>query len=697
MFTLERDARNLRLVGEKAGDKLVQVAQQPFFLQNPYAFWRHCSPAEKKEWLDFVSSGRVQPGAVSPVILESWTRCLQAEVEFAGGKCGDVLSPKELENRQNLLLEVADPLMETLFHCVRGFGFVIVLVDSDGYVLKSIGDLESLRRAERINFGPGANWSELSVGTNAIGTALTVGRSMQVTGPEHFNDGHHCWTCAATPIRDPSGALIGCLDISGPRENAGVRILDMTLSAVGLIEKRLRQDQSHNQMLRANRLMSLAMDSISEGVISVSAGGVIDGVNSPAAKLLGLDRIELIGRKIDSTLPAQSVERLLLGRNDGTGEVLALNAKSGRRRLLASAQPAPRDLGAGAMITLKEISREAAQASRKPVCQIRYTFDDIIGQSPVLLEAKKQARMAAAGPSTILILGESGVGKEVFAQAIHNAGPRRGAPFVSINCGAIPRELIQSELFGYSEGAFTGARRGGCRGKIELADGGVLFLDEIADMPLDLQANLLRVLEEKAFIPLGGEREIETDIRVIAATNRCLDREVEAGRFRRDLYYRLKVVVLEIPPLREREGDARLLAEHHLRRLALKMDKIIRRIDPGVFDALDRYNWPGNVRELINVLEQSLNFMTGDNLLVEYLPDFLKPRTIPKVLMEQDEIIPLESLEKFAIEHALNKCRRNISQTAQALGIGRNTLYSKMKKYGIPPGRGPGSPLEACS
>ena len=684
MYKLVRGDKDLRLVQDEVERFKPLLSPQDIARSVPHSIWRSCTPVEREHWEKFVRSGRVEPGTVSSPILESWNRCLEAEVEFAGGRCGDILSAKELERRQDKLLGAAEPFIETLYQYLRGLGFVIVLIDAEGYILKNVGDLEALRRAEKLNFGPGANWSELSVGTNAIGTALALGRPIQVTGPEHFNNGHHLWTCAAMPLRGQHGEIVGCLDISGPRENAKLKIMDMTVSAACLIEDRLHLETAHEAVRRANQLMSAALDSVGDGIISINAQGIIDGANASVSRYLGLDRRQLLGRRLDQAMPGKTSARLIGDDRRSSGEVLTLPGRGGGARCLVSAQPVPEEFGAGSVITFREIGRVALKWPKAETDHpVRYTFEDVIGRSPAILEAATKARMAARGGSTILILGESGTGKEIFAQAIHRESRRHGGPFVSINCGALPKELIQSELFGYTDGAFTGARKGGRRGKLELAHGGTLFLDEVADLPLDMQANLLRVLEEKAYLPVGGEKPVYVDVRFIAATNRRLEQEVAAGRFRQDLYYRLNVVQIHLPPLRQRGNDLRLLAEYHLGRLASSMDKTVARVDPALWPALAAHDWPGNIRELINVLEQAVNFMPGDELLPEHMPPALRAKTRPITFKPSDELVTLDALEKKAIEHALRYCRCNVSQVAKSLGIGRNTLYSKMKKYGI--------------
>ena len=294
----------------------------------------------------------------------------------------------------------------------------------------------------------------------------------------------------------------------------------------------------------------------------------------------------------------------------------------------------------------------------------------------------RKAKIAGKSTSTVLLLGESGTGKEVFAQSIHNYGKRKEGPFIAVNCAAMPRELIQSELFGYCDGAFTGAKKGGRPGKFELANGGTLLLDEIGEMSLDLQVNLLRVLQEKNVVRIGGESPIPIQVRVIAATNKNLRKAVEEGTFREDLYYRLNVMTLLVPPLRERGEDIDILVAKILTKMSVKLGKEVLKIDPEVRKIFRQYDWPGNIRELENVLECSINMMDGDILTVEYLPTYLTNCKETK-MNDQGDIISLSQLECSAIEDAMKKCEGNITQVAKALGIGRNTLYSKLNKYQI--------------
>jgi transcriptional regulator with PAS, ATPase and Fis domain len=340
-----------------------------------------------------------------------------------------------------------------------------------------------------------------------------------------------------------------------------------------------------------------------------------------------------------------------------------------------------------ARMKLTEANRQLKRnfdAARKELGRTAtFKFDNIVCQNKTLKTTVARAKKIANSPSTILLTGESGTGKEVFAQAIHNASDREGGPFIPINCGAIPKELIQSELFGYEAGAFTGADRKGRMGKFEIANGGTLFLDEIGDMPLKMQVNLLRVIADRSIVRIGGTRHIPVNVRLIAATNKNLLDEVEKGNFREDLYYRLNVVPFRLPPLKERPEDVIPIAEYHLSRISKRFGKQIDRIDPDAKQALAAYCWPGNIREVRNAIEQAVNMTQGSIILLKHLPEHIHNQETKPIPTENQKSFNLSALEKETIERALRHYDGNITRASKALGIGRNTLYDKMKKYDL--------------
>jgi len=313
----------------------------------------------------------------------------------------------------------------------------------------------------------------------------------------------------------------------------------------------------------------------------------------------------------------------------------------------------------------------------------KYSLDRLVGKSLAMQQVYTLVRKVAKSDANVLITGETGTGKELVARAIHYSSPRRGKPFIAVDCSTLPKDLVASELFGHKKGSFTGAFRDK-KGKFELADGGTLFLDEIGDVPLETQVKLLRVLQERTITPVGDERDIPVDVRIIAATNRDLQSAIEAGEFRQDLYYRLNVFPIELPPLRQRREDIPLLVEHFLKRLA--PDRRVR-VTPKAFELLTRYHWAGNVRELENVVERAVILSEGGDIYPEHLPDSLNSSTRPSNgaldIEIPEEGISLEALEKDLIQKALRKAGGNQTRAAELLGISRHTLIYRLEKYGM--------------
>lgn len=649
--------------------------------------WQLLSRTEKKTWVDFLKSGQVNDPHFNKKLEQSWVRCRQAEVDPIRGVCEQFLSSREMDRRSEKITILAEPIMDTLYHCVRESGFVIVLIDREGYILRTVGGLKELRQADKLRFGPGANWGEEFVGTNAIGTALALGHPVQVTGPEHYCESHHLWTCSAAPIRNQGGETIGFLDISGPRERSTPHQLGLIVAAAHAIEDRIGLEESCSQLHDINKYLEAVLNSVSDGIIAVNGQGIITGMNKVAAKAFRLHPKEMVGKTLNATVHYNGrLQNFFKTRAAGfTKEEVLLNMPCGQVSCIATANPifSEKNDNKGFVLNLSPTKKSHFFSNKPEGAIAKFRFVDIIGESEAIRQTIEKAKRVAPGPSTVLILGKSGTGKELFAQAIHGASDCRCGPFVPVNCGAIPRELIQSELFGYVDGAFTGAKRGGRAGKFEVANGGTLFLDEIGEMPLEMQINLLRVLEEEAIMPVGGKKAIPINVRIIAATNKSLFEEVSKGRFREDLYYRLNVISITLPSLKVRDGDIRLLTQYWVDKISRKVGRQIKHIAPDTLSRLENYPWPGNVRELVNAIEHAVNFTTGETLAVKHLPAYLRKKKFENRLSGVDRIAPLSALEKNAIKKALLFYNGNISKTARALGIGRNTLYDKIKKYDI--------------
>ena len=457
------------------------------------------------------------------------------------------------------------------------------------------------------------------------------------------------------------------------------------LSATLLRNKWLEQ-KTTAEMILHNQYQEQIVETISEGFMSIDRHGRISYLNQPGARILGVNVDDIIGKHLSDVVDFQPEVLSVLETGKGwvNREFFIQMPKKGTIHLLKSAIPIFDELGnvIGVIDTFREIKTVRNLVTKMVGAKAYFTFDDIITKSHRVKNMIRLAKLAAENDSTVLIQGESGTGKELFAHAIHNWSPRRNAPFIVIDCSSIPRELVESEFFGYVEGAFTGARKGGHPGKFELANGGTVFLDEIGELPLEMQAKLLRVLQSRHVTRIGGHEPIPIDVRVIAATNRTLEEEVKNKNFRLDLFYRLNVVTFEIPPLRERPEDILPLANHFIRKFsdrhALESPLTI---STEAARALKSYNWPGNVRELENIIERACLYSKAVDLTPDLFPQKIFLSAHPE--KQSSQLANLNQSEKKTIEAALQQTNGNKSKAAKLLGIARSTLYEKLKKYKI--------------
>ncbi|MBF7082288.1 sigma 54-interacting transcriptional regulator [Desulfallas sp. Bu1-1] len=454
-----------------------------------------------------------------------------------------------------------------------------------------------------------------------------------------------------------------------------------------IASKVLEREMVREKIVMAGKLEAV-LDSVYEGVLAIDERGVITHFNRTAERMFGIKKENVMGLPVKEALGNVPLLDVLREGKGFNAREYFINFHGKRLHLLVTARliRSGDNTGAGVVATFRDFREAQKLAYQIITAQDMLDFNDIIGESKAILEVKAKAAKIARSNSTVLIVGESGTGKEVFARAIHTASAHSHKPFVPINCGAIPEHLLESELFGYEEGAFTGARRGGKPGKFELANGGTIFLDEIGNMSLYLQAKLLRVLQERQIERVGGTQVIPVDIRVIAATNNDLQDMVRRGRFREDLYYRLSVIPLVIPPLRERREDIPRLLDHYMRRFSRLLGKKIEGFSKEALELCLEYPWPGNIRELINAVEYAINLEEGPRILPESLPPRLrdekeKKRSLP---VNTVEIKPLEQLEKEVISRALELygwTDEGKMRAAAALGISRATIYRKINKY----------------
>jgi transcriptional regulator of acetoin/glycerol metabolism len=653
----------------------------------------------EKAWSRYAEDNELDVYLIRPEVARSWRRCRSSKLDafFKPQYHIDRAGLRESLSRKEQLVRIALPFMEDLYAFVKNSEFFVALTDENGLLLHVLASKAHLPSSSGIQLCSGADWAESARGTNAVGTALFEKKPVQIYAWEHYFQCNHLLTCSACPIFDPNGAMIGVLDISGDFRHANAHTLGMVVAAAHAIQNQLQSEASNNKLFRACQYSSLLLDSMSDSLLSINNNGIVTEMNSKAGKLLGIDPDCAKGRHISRicNLAGAIIPVLESGTERQEREVVIGNTG---KKVTCSASLLK--ASEGDVIGAVAVFRESAGAPVRALpCahKRRAGFDDIVGDSLVLRQLKEWATVAAAASSsTVLITGETGTGKELFAQAIHNASTRRNGAFIALNCAALPENLVESELFGYEDGTFTGGKKGGRAGKFELADNGSIFLDEIGDMPLTTQMKLLRVIQEKTSVRLGSVEEREVNVRIIAATHKDLSAEVQRGTFREDLYYRLTVLDVKIPPLRERREDIPALTRHIVGKIALRLAgedherfaalnrQLSIHIQDSFLDKLQTHLWPGNIRELENVIERALVRMGADDELHAGLIEFLSRKPL-QAETAPDYVKPLREVEKKLISEALTAFKYNIKQTSEHLGITRNTLYSKMKHYGVCP------------
>ncbi len=616
--------------------------------------------------------GAIPSSGLDEQVARSWSRSLAAGL-LPDGRLHTTEHSSGTELHQTLirnheLLAHSRPVMEYLFEQVRHGQNVVVLADNHGTLMHTLGDAVFLDKAQRVALSCGASWHEAHRGTNAIGTALAEGNSVEIHGFEHFLERNSFLTCAASPIVSEDGSLMGILDISGDQHNGHPHTLGLVSTAARMIENRL-MTASRGRSIRVHmHTQTEGIGTVAEGIVAVSDEGWIVGANRAAMALLQLNPGQMGKARFSSAVDVR-MEDLLSRCMRRPGLPTQVRLRNGNAVFaIVHAQ----DFRAAPTVI-----PQANQSERQSVDALScLDTGDLRWRS-----AADKARRVLDKPIPVLIQGESGVGKEYFARAMHDTGSRRTGPFVAINCGAIPDNLIEAELFGYAPGAFTGARKEGSLGRLREANGGTLFLDEIGDMPLNMQTRLLRVLQERCVTPLGGGRAIEVDFALVCATHSNLREETERGRFRSDLYYRINGLTIQLPPLRERT-DFQALTQRLL--AGLNPDREIR-IGAEIMQRMASHSWPGNLRQLANVLRTSSAMLDADQSFIEWehLPDDIaqdlaQARTAVGIESPMPISQNLEALAMNAMQQALASSKGNVSQAARSLGISRQTMYRKL-------------------
>ncbi|MCS6926973.1 MAG: sigma 54-interacting transcriptional regulator [Candidatus Binatia bacterium] len=611
---------------------------------------------------------------VRPTIRASWLRAQRLGVDPYLRAIPRLLSAEELERLQERadLIYVAAPMFETLVRAWDKERFMIGLSDRHGYILHVNGHPWVLQRAREINAMPGGGMAEELVGTTMVSVVLAQGRPDYVLWSENYCQAFHPWASLGAPVRHPiTGEVIGVLGISGYGR------IEVHADMVVRLADRLEQLLHHEELLRRVALLDeyhrFLLEHPHDTVFAIDGRGHICGISPSASELLASPH-RLLGRSV-LRVPDLRVQgfRSLVQQDEVRPYPVHVDVAEKASSLQAVAIPVQgqrQPVG-----TLLVLSRPRTVQRTRPTAgwQARYTFADLVGRAPAFQNCLALAQRAAGHDFPVLLLGESGTGKELLAHAIHAASPRRYGPFVVVNCGASTEELLAAELFGYVEGAFTGAARGGRAGKIELAHGGTLFLDEVEAMPPRMQVSLLRVLEDGVVVRVGAERPLTLDVRIVAASNEDLQRAVAQQRFRLDLYHRLSVFPILLPPLRDRTEDIPLLARTLLDHLGFSHLQV----SPEALTLLCRYSWPGNVRELKHVLLRAAHAASGTVITPADLPPQFG--AVPRQSAEPSG--SLKEAEVALIRRTLAETGGNLTQAAARLGIHRVTLYRKMKRY----------------
>ncbi len=611
------------------------------------------SPFYLHTWKKFIDEGVFDSNRINERISESWHRCRQANVNPYMNKGQKILSSnvfQEQKKKSEIFLDIALPQIQNMRKTIDELQMMALLIDPDGYVLSLSGNKQTLKRAKHINFIEGVKWTEAAVGTNAIGTALEIEEAIMISGTEHYSVASHSWSCAAAPIHNDDGKLIGVLDFSCPIEFSHPYMLGMVTSIAHAIERECSIRVHQNELHLIHRFLDV-IDSDEQVVICNHRDVIVSASKSVRERINNWSRMKLEelmhhGLETKLEIPVYSNERMI-------GKCMYLKKN-------------------------KQINTYSAFAFIKGI-----TFSGVTGTSKAFQHTLEEIKLVSPTDASVYVCGETGVGKEYVARAIHENSPRKDGPFIAVNCGSLPKELMESELFGYVEGAFTGARRQGYKGKFEQAHGGTLFLDEIGEVPPEMQVALLRVLQERTITPIGSSKEVPVNIRIITATHKDLLRLVEEGKFRQDLYYRLHVYPLYVPSLIERKEDISYFIQHFCER---KNWNVV--FPKSICNQFLQHTWPGNIRELVNVLERIYILSQGREICEKQVAFLLQTmmgnQQQLELQVENKTEHPLNfrgKIQRDSMIEVLQKTNGNVSLAAKLLDVPRSTFYKRMQKY----------------
>ena len=672
--------------------------------------------------------------SIEESVRVSWQRCVNDyRLDPARPHSPSVLDHsglKDLQIRHDELVDIARAEMDALYEQISGSGYALLLSDAQGIILCEKVDPALSRMFRSAGLILGADWSERHEGTNGVGTCIAEMRPVTVHRADHFRSRHTGLTCSGAPIRDVHGSLVAVLDASSVESHdtraSQMHTMALVNTSARLIEKCLFLRRCQGMRVLRFHSRPEFVNLLHDAALAIDDNGIISAADQMAVSLLNVaGRRDLVGTPLSELFDLPSATLDPSANNTRHALIAVRDLRLGRRYFASLHQPQRSRSLVSSTIIHTEAAPTPAPMSRSEMLRIEpcalpavMQLEDLAGNDMQMQRNLRCARRLADSRVPILIQGPTGAGKEAFAKAFHLASNRSDRPFVAVNCAAIPESLIESELFGYRPGAFTGARKEGMRGRILQSSTGTLFLDEIGDMPLNLQTRLLRVLEEQEVVPLGGDTPIKVDLRVISASHRNLRDMIRRGEFREDLYYRLNGITLELSALRDR-ADRETLIRRFIAAEALSEQPVM--IEQDAFNCLLEYPWPGNIRELRNVVRTALAICDDGIIRRCDLPSELRETqplepTLLAAMPQNSASVsaqsftaapaaaaapnmpaaappaassicnPLEAAERAAILQAVEHNRWNMTLTARQLGMSRNTLYRKLKRHDIPVG-----------
>ncbi len=642
----------------------------------------------KRLWEQFTRGQDIARDALPDYVYAAWKICRDNHLDPR-----DIPEPRRLSREElaalraeyKALLEIARPVLDMIKISTSNTRPIVILTAANKVILDVAGDESSLSTQEAFYNSPGVVCDESIMGARATTLTMQEKKPLALMGSEHYFEIFHDSLCYAAPIFDHNKDIVASIAIASSLKKYHPHTMAMLTTAAENISMQLHKKDAEFKKNYLSSLIYSICNALPEGIVALDMNNAVTYVNDAAETIFSQPFASLAGKPVTELFHKAGQDELLQAISLRKQNNISINIKDKfiENKYICRIQPLFGYGNATIGMTLflasdKQVAKGITQVGGN---RAYYLFEDILGNSAKLQHCLQLARKVARKATRVLITGESGTGKELFAQAIHNAGPRRGGPFVAISCASIPRELVEAELFGYVAGAFTGAGRSGAMGKFELAQNGTLFLDEINSLPMEAQGKLLRALQQNEIVRVGGTTPISVNAHVITAGNVSLPDLVASKRFREDLLYRINSVEIHIPPLRERPGDAEVLIRYVIAKLARAQGREVRLSTPWL-KAMREHTWPGNVRELENACEYSMILCEGDTLQISHLPPTLGGRgEVTGEAAPQCEHV--DDAYKKWLYNALQACGGNISEASAKLGIARGTLYRKMRKYGL--------------